>query len=616
LPAAARAAGVSDLPNDAYTPYRESRHHIFLIPSDKLAGSITPENLGRWLGHMDAAYEAYVDLIGFAPDGGQKIIWRDQGDGDAYGAMWAYVGGHEIGVANDLISYYFSQVNDLDEYGWGPLHEMGHNFDKYTDPNWIFHGEFTANLKAVYAIDVLGARTEMDGEIVTTLDGVYKYSYKWAIDDKGEDKRYNDKLMCSFIDFARDYGWDAFKKAFRSYYDDSYPYAGQKYVGSESGVRLHELVDRLSYYSGVDVAAKYINNRWPECLTEGYADEGYDYSVESKSDYFEQFMPAQITAFNNHYYARYDIGLTWKDAELFCESIGGKLITITSEQEQAFAQSILSNAKNDRYWIGATNAGSTSGYHWVTGETWGYSNWEAGQPSNGEQDCAAIQITIFDWMRPHGWNQYQWDDIAEDADDQLTGFICEWDSKGAIDARAIAPSDWAKAEVEAAIGAGIVPDSVSKTGWTNATSRLAAAEATVAVIEKAAGKTMAQLAAEKGWDLSKNGFSDTDSQAVTFLKYAEITNGVGDNKYDPYAGYTRAQTVTMIGRTAEVFFGKTAKGTNPFTDVPDWAAPYVGYAADTGVTNGVGGGKFDSDGVLQNQQTAIFCLRAFKAWNA
>jgi hypothetical protein len=136
----------------------------------------------------------------------------------------------------------------------------------------------------------------------------------------------------------------------------------------------------------------------------------------------------------------------------------------------------------------------------------------------------------------------------------------------------------------------------------------------VAVIEKITGKTMAQIAAEKGWDLSKNQFSDTDSPAVTFLKYAEITNGIGDNKYGPGSNYTRAQIVTMIGRAAEVFFGKTAQGDNPFTDVPDWAAPYVGYAAETGITNGVGGGKFDSDGVLQNQHTAVFGLRAYKAW--
>ena len=125
---------------------------------------------------------------------------------------------------------------------------------------------------------------------------------------------------------------------------------------------------------------------------------------------------------------------------------------------------------------------------------------------------------------------------------------------------------------------------------------------------------MTQIAAECGWDLNTNHFSDTSSQAVTFLKYAGISNGIGDNKYDPSANYTRAQMVTMIGRAAEEVFGANAKGTNPFTDVPDWAAPYVGYAADNGITNGIGDGLFDSDGVLQNQHTAIFLLRTYKVW--
>jgi len=175
-------------------------------------------------------------------------------------------------------------------------------------------------------------------------------------------------------------------------------------------------------------------------------------------------------------------------------------------------------------------------------------------------------------------------------------------------------ADYAKPELQLALDLGLVPDSAAKAGWTNATSRLAAAEAMVTLIEKASGETMAQIAAERGWDLSKNGFSDTDSQYVTFLKYAEVTNGMGNDLYAPASDYTRAQMVTMIGRAAEAFFGKTAKGNNPFTDVPDWAAPYVGYAASTGITNGVGGGKFDPDGVLQNQQTGLFEYRAYEAW--
>ena len=169
-------------------------------------------------------------------------------------------------------------------------------------------------------------------------------------------------------------------------------------------------------------------------------------------------------------------------------------------------------------------------------------------------------------------------------------------------------------EVFAALNAGILPDSVTKAGWKNDTSRLAAAEAMVLLIEKASGKTMDELAEENGWDLTTGGFDDTDSEAVTFLKYAEVSDGMGDNMYGPESVFTRAQAVTMIGRAAEAFFGAEMKGENPFTDVPAWAAPFVGYAADNGIALGVGGGLFNSNGNLQNQQTALFLIRALNVW--
>jgi|GEM_PF-6365045 len=181
-------------------------------------------------------------------------------------------------------------------------------------------------------------------------------------------------------------------------------------------------------------------------------------------------------------------------------------------------------------------------------------------------------------------------------------------------ASATAPSSWALSEVNDAVAAELVPDALSEAGWQSATSRLVAADAIVRLIEKASGKTMQEITNERGWDLSINQFSDTNSEEVTFLKYADVTTGIGDNRYDPHGSFTRAQIVTMIGRTAEVFFGATAQGHNPFTDVPIWAAPYVGYAADNKITQGVGGGRFDSNGILQNQHTAVFCLRAYNAW--
>jgi hypothetical protein len=177
-------------------------------------------------------------------------------------------------------------------------------------------------------------------------------------------------------------------------------------------------------------------------------------------------------------------------------------------------------------------------------------------------------------------------------------------------------SDWAQTELKEAAALGLIPASVSEAGWTNVTTRATAMEAMAAVIEKILGKTIAQIAAENGWDLNKNQFPDTASRAVTFLKYAGVLTGSGDgDNFSPNAEYSRAQNATLVGRVAEAFFGVSAQGANPFSDdVPDWAAAYVAYAAGAGIVQGIGGGEFGAAVALENQQTAIFALRAFKSW--
>jgi len=175
-------------------------------------------------------------------------------------------------------------------------------------------------------------------------------------------------------------------------------------------------------------------------------------------------------------------------------------------------------------------------------------------------------------------------------------------------------SAWARTELTAALAAGAVSDEVASSGWQNATDRLAAAEEITKIVELAAGKTIDEIAAQKGWKLDENAFSDTASKAVTFLRWAGVTNGVGGNRYDPDGRYTRAQMVAMIGRAAEKILGVSVSGSNPFSDVPSWAAAYVGYASSAKITGGIGNGKFDPNAVLQNQHTAVFAWRALRAW--
>lgn len=87
---------------------------------------------------------------------------------------------------------------------------------------------------------------------------------------------------------------------------------------------------------------------------------------------------------------------------------------------------------------------------------------------------------------------------------------------------------------------------------------------------------------------------------------------------------TRAEAVTMLvrllGREQEA---KAGAWDLPFTDVPEWARPYVGYAYANGLTNGIGAGRFGSGQAVMADQYMTFLLRALGyssetdfVWNA
>lgn len=73
----------------------------------------------------------------------------------------------------------------------------------------------------------------------------------------------------------------------------------------------------------------------------------------------------------------------------------------------------------------------------------------------------------------------------------------------------------------------------------------------------------------------------------------------------------RAQSVTMLvrllGAEEEAQEGEWE---TPFTDLPEWAEPYIGYAFAQGLTTGRGGNSFDPDSPVSATEFLTFVLRA------
>lgn len=153
------------------------------------------------------------------------------------------------------------------------------------------------------------------------------------------------------------------------------------------------------------------------CNSGGYVCEWGDYTPSNNG--YRQF--------NGHGYQRFEESLTWNEAKAKCEELGGHLLTITSEEEQSFVESMLCYGTMKAYWIGATSISES--WQWITEEPFSYTHWASGEP-NGSGNYADI---ISPWFKQSEYRN-MWDDTQDTGDasggiqSSVIGYICEWDS--------------------------------------------------------------------------------------------------------------------------------------------------------------------------------------------
>lgn len=114
-----------------------------------------------------------------------------------------------------------------------------------------------------------------------------------------------------------------------------------------------------------------------------------------------------------------------------------------------------------------------------------------------------------------------------------------------------------------------------------------------------------------------NFFYDVPNEAYYFeaVKWAvaqEITGGVGNNLFAPDQPCTRAQVVTFLWRAAGC---PEPKRTGSFSDVSEgsYYAKAVAWAAANGITGGTGEGRFSPDEPCTRAQAVTFLCRAQRA---
>ncbi|XP_022807910.1 retinoschisin-like [Stylophora pistillata] len=106
--------------------------------------------------------------------------------------------------------------------------------------------------------------------------------------------------------------------------------------------------------------------------------------------------PLYWKPFGNLRYAIFTTERSWSDGEAFCNSLGARLVKITSDDESAFVNSILpGNYPSDKpYWIGLCEDEPNKKWKWSDGSELGvYTNWKEDEP-NQFQDILACTVLV------------------------------------------------------------------------------------------------------------------------------------------------------------------------------------------------------------------------------
>lgn len=107
-------------------------------------------------------------------------------------------------------------------------------------------------------------------------------------------------------------------------------------------------------------------------------------------------------------------------------------------------------------------------------------------------------------------------------------------------------------------------------------------------------------------------FSDIDEHwakaDILFVAQTGLFSGTGDSLFRPNATMTRGMVVTVLGRYANPSVSNFAA--SRFNDVTDRAyyAPYVEWAAETGIVSGMGDNSFAPDAPVTREQMAVILI--------
>jgi hypothetical protein len=123
--------------------------------------------------------------------------------------------------------------------------------------------------------------------------------------------------------------------------------------------------------------------------------------------------------------------IDWDTANAEVATIPGNyhLATITSQEEQDFIATVLMSGLSHQWWIGAYQdindpaySEPGGGWKWVTGETWDFTSWDTGPPSQPDDQAAGDNEN---WAAVWKYLSWNWNDAFHTHRGFMRGYIAE-----------------------------------------------------------------------------------------------------------------------------------------------------------------------------------------------
>ncbi len=331
----------------------------------------------------------------------------------------------------------------------------------------------------------------------------------------------------------------------------------------------------------------------------------------------DAYQDLQNSLFQNHRYERVDEGMTWQQAKAYAERKGGYLAVITSPEEQAFVENLVSAGTKKQYWLGGYRSGAS--FFWVNGEAFSYSNWDKIEPNDFQGNESYLQIYRLKNPAVSGSRALKWNDINNENTIRgeenffslsYVGMIIEYDPIANS-------SDWADLELQEAYENDLIPDVLMGKDMTGTITRAEFAAVAVKLYEALSGNRMIIAMDAPFTDISNS------AERLYILKAYNynIVNGTSATTYSPNDLLTREQMATMLTRVYKKFIwadytinndAKYALAYNnqaKFRDdkqISSYAYQSVYFMYNHGIINGVGNNCFAPNNSTSAQAAAQY----------